>query len=213
MFYKLPALVKTGLVLMSFAVVGTSLVSFSYQQTAEQIRLNEREALLNSIHALLPPSLCDNQILSDTVQMTNFSLLGNQEPVTFYRGRKQGKPIAVLFMPTAPDGYSGQIKFLIGIDYAGKILGIRVLSHRETPGLGDAIEHQRSDWDAQFIGKTYHDPESAHWSVKRDGGVFDQLTGATITPRAVVKAIRQSLVFFNSYREQLFAQTIKPEQP
>ncbi len=212
MFDKLPSIAKTGLLLMLFAIVGTSMVSFSYQQTAEQIVLNEREALLDSIHALLPPETCDNQILTDTISVQNPSLLGTDDSVTVYRGRKQGKPVAVLFMPSAPDGYSGQIKFLIGIDYAGKVLGIRVLSHRETPGLGDAIEHQRSDWDQQFVGKSITNPEQPAWGVKRDGGAFDQITGATITPRAVVKAIRQSLVFYNSHREQLFA-TAAPENP
>jgi len=116
-----------------------------------------------------------------------------------------GKPVAVLATPVAPDGYSGSIKLLVGVYADGTLAGVRVLAHKETPGLGDAIEATRSDWILTFEGKSLNNPPPKAWAVKKDGGAFDQFTGATITPRAVVKAARQFLIYFQQHKEQLLA--------
>jgi electron transport complex protein RnfG len=115
--------------------------------------------------------------------------------------------VAALFVVTARDGFSGPIKLLIGIDAGGKISGVSVLEHRETPGLGDLIESSKSDWLLQFRRTSIDFPERSQWKIRRDGGVFDQLTGASITPRAVVKAIKETLMYFEANKEQVFARS------
>ena len=141
-----------------------------------------------------------------TVEVHDPASLGTDQPVTVYRARKDGRPIAVVLTAIAPDGYSGRIKLLIGILFDGTVVGVRVVSHHETPGLGDAIEVERSDWIIRFSGRSLRNPPAEHWKVKRDGGVFDQFTGATITPRAVVNAVHRALVYFSHHQEQLFAE-------
>jgi len=131
--------------------------------------------------------------------------LGTQEPVTVYRARKHGQPVALFATPVAPDGYSGPIQLLIGVRADGALAGVRVLSHKETPGLGDGIDEKRSPWILAFTGKSLSDPGPDGWKVKKDGGAFDQFTGATITPRAVVKATHKFLEYVQTHREQLFA--------
>ena len=116
-----------------------------------------------------------------------------------------GAPVAALFIVTAKDGFSGRIKLLVGIAANGDISGVRVLEHRETPGLGDLIEAAKSDWIEQFRNRSLADPDRALWAIKRDGGVYDQLTGASITPRSVIKAIKETLLYFEANHEQVFA--------
>ena len=122
-----------------------------------------------------------------------------------YRARKAGQPVALVITPVAPDGYSGIIKLLVGINVDGTLNGVRVVTHRETPGLGDAIDEKRSDWIHLFDNRSLLDPPLERWAVRKDGGDFDQLTGATITPRAVVKAVRQTLLYYRDNQDALFA--------
>ncbi len=197
---------KTGILLGLFAVIGTALIAYTYDHTAERIADNEREFLLRSIHALIPPAQFDNDIYTDTISVTSPEFLGSRDPVPVYRARKNGMPVALALEPVAPDGYSGAIKLLVAIAYDGSLLGVRVVTHNETPGLGDAIEIARSRWITGFNGKTLADPGDKGWHVKKDGGVFDQFTGATITPRAVVKAVHKSLEYYAEHRNTLFAQ-------
>jgi len=206
-------MLRMGLILLSFAVVGTGLVALSFLSTQDRIAHNEKMALLRQINALLPPGSYDNDLLNDTLAVVNPNLLGSQEAVTFYRARQQGKPLAVVFMPVAPDGYSGKIRLLVGVRENGQLLGVRVISHQETPGLGDAIEEKRSPWINGFTGRSLQNPTEAGWRVKRDGGVFDQFTGATITPRAVVKAVQKSLQFYARHQSTLFAESVPSAQP
>ncbi|MGA7800167.1 MAG: electron transport complex subunit RsxG [Gammaproteobacteria bacterium] len=194
----------TSLLLLMFAVAGTALVALTYDQTRGRIAANERAALLHSLQLLIPRSAYDNDPLDDTLQVHDADMLGTADPVTVYRLRKQGKPVAAVLTPVAPDGYGGAIKLLVGIYHDGTIAGVRVLSEHETPGLGDAIEADRSNWIFGFNGKSIGNPPLAKWKVKKDGGVFDQFTGATITPRAVVKAIRKTLIYFSAHRDSLF---------
>jgi H+/Na+-translocating ferredoxin:NAD+ oxidoreductase subunit G len=195
----------TAVLLGIFAIAGTGMVAYTYDNTADRIADNEREALLKSLHAIVPPSLHDNDLPSDTIQVTSKELLGTSKPVTVYRARKDGKPVAAILTPVAPDGYNGAIKLLVAISYQGNIFGIRVISHQETPGLGDAIDTDKSDWVNEFQDHSLKNPGELGWHVKRDGGDFDQFTGATITPRAVVKAVYNSLQYFKDHRDALFA--------
>jgi electron transport complex protein RnfG len=187
-----------------FAIIGSGLVAVTYDNTAERIAANERAFLLRSLHELVTPDMHDNDMFKDVIQVTNKDFLGSKKPVNIYRARKDGKNVAVIINAVAPDGYNGDIALLIAIDTSGKLIGVRVAKHRETPGLGDAIEIQRSDWILGFTGKSLENPASKNWRVKRDGGVFDQFTGATITPRAVVKAVHKALQYFQKNSEMLF---------
>jgi electron transport complex protein RnfG len=195
----------TAFILLTFALIGTALVAFTFDNTRERIAANERAALLNKLNRLIPPERYDNVLLEDTVQARNEKLLGTNEPVMVYRARKQGRPVALVIAPIAPDGYSGTIRLLVGINVDGSLSGVRAVSHRETPGLGDAIDEERSNWIRTFDGKSLSSPPLDRWEVRKDGGDFDQFTGATITPRAVVKAVRGALVFYREYGEALFA--------
>jgi len=195
----------TAAILLLFALIGTAMVAYTYDSTRERIAANERATLLRKLHRLIPPKSHDNALLQDTLQVQNETLLGTAEPVTVYRARMHGKPIALVIAPVAPDGYSGTIRLLVGINIDGSLSGVRVVAHRETPGLGDGIEEERSDWILAFTGKSLQNPGLQQWAVKKDGGAFDQLTGATITPRAVVKAVRQALLYYQNHKEALFA--------
>jgi len=196
----------TAAILLLFALIGTALVAYTYDSTPERIAANERAPLLRKLHRLIPPESHDNALLQDTLQVQNETLLGTAEPVTVYRARMHGKPVALVIAAVAPDGYSGSIRLLVGINVDGSLSGVRVVAHRETPGLGDGIDEDRSDWILGFTGKSLQNPTLQGWAVKKDGGVFDQLTGATITPRAVVKAVRQALLYYQDQKDALFAQ-------
>ena len=137
------------------------------------------------------------------MQLESDERLGQEEAFTVYLAKKNNVVSALIFPVTATDGYSGIIKLLVGINIDGTLAGVRVVSHKETPGLGDAIEIQRSDWILSFNNKSLDNPTGKGWAVKRDGGVFDQFTGATITPRAVVKAVHLSLIYFDRHKKDL----------
>ncbi len=193
-----------------FALLGVGLVAMTEDATRDLIERNERAYLLRSLNDVLPADRYDNTLFEDTIEVVDPELLGSAEPVTVYRARNNGKPEAVILTPVAPDGYSGSIRLLVGIDFNGMITGVRVVSHRETPGLGDGIEAQRSDWILGFDHLSLDRPPQEAWAVRRDGGEFDQFTGATITPRAVVKAVRNSLVYFRNHRDALFSNSVSP---
>lgn len=206
-------IVWATVILALFAVVGTALVSYTYEHTKARIAENERAALLRSIHAIIPGSAHDNDMFADTIQVPASPLLGTQQPVTAYRARKDGKPTAVAFTVIAPGGYNGAIKLLVGIFYNGTLAGVRAIAENETPGLGDGIEVDRSNWILGFGGKSLSNPAGSGWAVKKDGGIFDQFTGATITPRAVVKAVRDALLYYRDHRAALFASKTAPSAP
>jgi len=194
-----------ALLLGAFAVGGTAAVALTHALTRERIAANERAALERALHAVMPPERHDNDPLSDYVRVTDPMLLGTTEPVTVYRARRGGRPVGVILTPVAPDGYNGRIRLIVGIYADGTVSGVRVLRHQETPGLGDAIEARKSPWILGFTGRSLADPPLERWRVRRDGGVFDQFTGATITPRAVVKAVRNALIYFRDHRDELFS--------
>jgi electron transport complex protein RnfG len=203
---------RTAVLLTLFAVVCTVLVAYTFESTRGRIAKSEREALLQSLHSVIPPEMHDNDLFSDVILVTSKKYLGTDQPVPVFRARKNGKPVAAILTPIAPDGYNGAIKLIIGIRYDGTIIGVRVLQHNETPGLGDAIEVRRSPWIHVFDGRSLQNPGKEGWKVKRDGGDFDQITGATITPRAVVKAVHNALLYFAKNKKHLFEQK-SPAQP
>ena len=201
----------TGILLSLFTIIGATLVAYTFENTKQRIAANERAALLRNLHVLVPPERHTNDMFTDVIEVHDPTLLGSRDPVPVYRARRNGEPVALVLTPEAPDGYSGTIRLLVGIDPEGTLMGVRVLSHRETPGLGDAIEAERSDWILAFDGRRLGDPPADQWRVRRDGGVFDQFTGATVTPRAVVNAVRKSLIYFERHHDELFAPPTEPE--
>ncbi len=200
-------ILRIGLMLAVFAVVATSLVVFTEIKTRDQILENERQALLSALNELVDNKRYDNDLLTDTILLTATDKLGTKETTKVYRARKNNKPVAVVFTSIAPNGYNGEIKILVGVNYDGSLAGVRVINHKETPGLGDKIMLSKSNWILQFKGLSLEKLSASNWKVKKDGGQFDQFTGATITPRAVVEAIKKSLLYFEHHREQLFAVT------
>jgi electron transport complex protein RnfG len=194
----------SGLFLCLFAVVGTSFVAVTEYNTRQAIAENERRVLLRNLHALLPAEKLDNDIVSDTRLIMASPLLGTVDKSPVYRARLRGEPVAVVFNSIAPNGYSGKIHLLVGVYFDGRVAGVRAIKHAETPGLGDAIEVQKSPWVLDFDGKSLDNPAAARWSVERDGGDFDQFTGATITPRAVVQAVKKTLLYYEKNADNLF---------
>ncbi len=207
-----PDIFSSGVLLAITALLGTALMVAVNWHSQPYIEKNEHEVLLKTINSVLPENNYDNNIIDDTLQIKDPAMLGSRDPVTIYRVRRQGKPVAAVLSVVAPDGYSGPIVLLVGINYDGGVNGVRVVRHKETPGLGDAIEIRRSDWIHGFDNKSLDNPASAAWKVKRDGGQFDQLTGATITPRAVVKAVHKALLFYQANRKSIFARAEDKEQ-
>ncbi|MES9951153.1 MAG: electron transport complex subunit RsxG [Candidatus Thiodiazotropha sp.] len=197
------AILIAAAILASFAVLGTSLVTMTHAFTKERIELNEREALLRSLHALVPSESIDNDMISDVITVRAKDSLGRDE-TTVYRGRRQEQPVAVVLNTVVPNGYSGPIKLLVAVRYDGTLGGVRVISHKETPGLGDKVEESRSDWIYSFNGKSLHNPPLKKWGVKRDGGAFDQFTGATVTPRAIVQAVKKTLLYVRDHKDALY---------
>ncbi|NIR60930.1 MAG: electron transport complex subunit RsxG [Gammaproteobacteria bacterium] len=196
---------RAAALLAVFAVLGTGLVAITYETTIDRIRANERAVLERRITEIVPPSRYTNDPLTDTIRLRAPEAFGTDEAVTVYRACRDAEPVAAVATVIATNGYNGAIRLLVGVYHDGTLAGVRVLGHQETPGLGDAIEASKSDWLAQFNGKELGHPPQGEWRVARDGGAFDQLTGATITPRAVVQAIRRFLIYFGTHRERLFA--------
>jgi H+/Na+-translocating ferredoxin:NAD+ oxidoreductase subunit G len=200
-------ILRVGLILAGFAIGATSLVVLTEDKTHDQIIDNERQTLLNAINAVISNGQYDNEILADTLILGSNKKLGTKEVSTVYRARKDGEPVAVVLTAIAPNGYNGKIKLLVGINFDGSLTGVRVIKHKETPGLGDKIDLKKANWILNFTGLSLSNPDESRWKVKKDGGDFDQFTGATITPRAVVIAVKKALLYFNTHRDALFAQT------
>ena len=197
-------MIISAIVLALFASAGTFFVTTTFDNTIDRINENKRLALLKAFHVLIPPNEHDNDIFSDMISVEDKNLLGSKKPVNIYRARKDNKDVALIINSIAPDGYSGNIDLLVAINHDGSLAGVRVAHHKETPGLGDAIEESRSDWITKFKDLSLINPNKQGWAVKRDGGEFDQFTGATITPRAIVKAIYNTLRYYKINRDKLY---------
>ena len=199
---------------MLFAVLGGALVGLTFIQTEDDIKHNEKITLLRKLNNIIPAESYDNDLLLDTISIKPSSLLSTKEESLAYRARKNNKNIAVVFSSIAANGYNGSIYLLVGINADGELAGVRVVKHRETPGLGDPVSITHSNWILGFDNKSLSNPDEKGWKVKRDGGEFDQFTGATITPRAVVKAVHNALLYFDQNQNMLFSiAPDKTEQP
>jgi len=189
--------------LAGFALVASILLGFADLATKNTIKLRLEEDLKASLEEVIPESYYDNDLLTDTVTVDSANAkIGNAQTVV-YLAKRQNEVNAVSFKFVAPDGYAGPINLVMGLDKNGEILGVRVISHTETPGLGDKIEVKKSKWIMSFNGKSLDNVTYEEWGVKKDGGIFDQFAGATITPRKVVQAIRRGLEFFKTHRDDL----------
>ena len=186
------------------AVVGTTLLSGVDRVTAPHIADQERRVVLEQLGQIVDPDRYDNALHEDWFTFTDEAHFPQGQQVVAYRARRGGQPVAVILRFAAVDGYNGHIGLLLGIEADGRVAGVRVTSHRETPGLGDAIEAGRSDWILTFNGTSLDNPAPRGWTVRRDGGAFDQFTGATITPRAVVRAVRLALEYHARHRDSLY---------
>jgi electron transport complex protein RnfG len=204
-----PSVPGSALILAVLAAICTAIVAITYRTTAPRIAENAQAHLERSLAPVLAGLEYDGKLSESTTIIPLPHELPGAEPVTVYRVFADNKPVAALFVVSARDGFAGPIKLLVGISAAGSITGVRVLEHRETPGLGDLIDSSRSDWIQQFSGTSLANPEPSAWLIRRDGGDFDQLTGASITPRAVVKAIRDTLLYFDGHRDIVFAMTVE----
>jgi electron transport complex protein RnfG len=203
---------KTGLTLAFIAAICTALVAATYQLTAERIASNEKALLEQSLAPALSGIFYEGGASESRVVIPPPHDLPGSDVAIIYRVFADEEPVAALFVVTARDGFSGPIRILLGIEYDGTVTGVRILQHRETPGLGDRIESTRSDWVLQFDGRSMGDPVVTGWAIKNDGGEFDQLTGASVTPRAVVKAIRDTMIYFDEHRDAVFAMAATEEE-
>lgn len=203
---------NTALTLMGFAAAFTLLMSMVYTLTLDPIAESEARARMQLFKQIVPDSLFDNDLLHDTVTLSPDPLLGNTQPLTANIARLHGEASAVILEATAHDGYAGDIKLLIAIKADGSLAGVRVLSHKETPGLGDYIDIAKDRWITLFDGLSLSQKPLGQWQVKKDGGDFDYRAGATITPRAVVGAVGRALQYVQNHRQTLFAPVAAPEQ-
>ena len=198
------SIVKTGLTLAVIAAICTALVALTFQATRERIAANEKALLEQSLQPALAGTFYDSGVSESRLVLPPPHGLPGNDPAVIYRVFAEGEPVAALFAVTARDGFSGPIRILVGIGIDGTVTGVRILQHRETPGLGDKIESTRSDWVFQFDGRSMGNPVATGWAIEVDGGEFDQLTGASVTPRAIIKAIRDTLIYFEAHQDAIF---------
>lgn len=198
---------RTSAILFVFAIIGTAMMAYTFRQTRPVIEKSEQAEKLALINQVLPKSLYDNDLLAAHRELPADDLLGTRKPTSMWLATKSGQPAGIVLEAIAPEGYSGDIGLLVGISADGVITGVRVTRHKETPGLGDYIELAKSHWVLQFNGKRMEKNDKAHWRVKKDGGEFDARAGATVTPRAIVKAARQALEYFHTHRDELLRTT------
>jgi len=202
---------RTGVILFAFALVATALLVFTFTRTEPTIERSKQAEKLALLSQVLPPALYDNDLLASQRAVPPDELLGTRHDSAMWIARRGDTITAVVLEAIAPDGYSGNIALLIGIDVDGNVTGVRVTAHRETPGLGDYIVRSKSPWIEQFVGKSLTAPETKRWKVIKDGGQFDARAGATITPRAVVKAVHAALNYFARNRAALLAAESAPD--
>ena len=201
----LRAISRNGLLLGVFATVTGILIATTWTQTRDDIARSIRAAEARQLLEIFPKGTHDNDMVEDhfTVSSTA-ALLGLREDRLGYIARRGEAIVGVILPATARDGYSGDIDMLVGITGSGDVAGVRVVSHRETPGLGDAIDLKKSNWVLGFDHTSLQAPAKDRWLVKKDGGDFDQFTGATVTPRAVVVAVRKALEYTDINQNSLF---------
>lgn len=195
----------SAIILTAFAVVGTALLAATYLVTRPIIAESEKQAKLALIGQILPAALYDNDLIKDAALLPPSMELGNSDPTPVYRAVRKDKPSAAVLEVIAPDGYSGKIRMVVAIKADGEVSGVRVVTHNETPGLGDYIEIAKNSWIRIFEGKSLSKFADQDWKVKKDSGKFEHIAGATVTPRAVVKAVHKSLKYFAANQDNIFS--------
>ncbi|PHR83742.1 MAG: electron transport complex subunit RsxG [Colwellia sp.] len=203
--FRLP-MQKNSQILAIFAIICTAIVGLVHELTKDEIKAQEQLQLLTTLHSIIKPSRYNNDITQDCVSLSS-PLLGNstndKKIQTAYIARQDNQAIAIAMTSTAPDGYNGNIELIIAINMDDSVSGVRVLKHQETPGLGDKVELRKSNWITTFTDKKLLSENDNRWAVIKDNGIFDQFTGATITPRAVVKAVKKTLLYFKDNKHSL----------
>ncbi len=194
----------TAVAMIIFSLAASTALSISYFITKSPIDESDAKAKRIFLNQVIPADLYDNNLVKDTISIEPSPMLGNKKNIDVYRAKKKNQVIAVIIESVAPDGYSGEIKTLVGIDKEDKILGVRVIAHKETPGLGDYIEIDKSQWIKNFDLKSLDKISEKQWAVKKDGGDFDYVSGATITPRAVIKSTYKCLLYVKENKKRLF---------
>jgi electron transport complex protein RnfG len=195
---------RNSILLGLFAVLTTTIITGTYLGTHERIAEEQRKAAEKALLEIVPLHRHNNAMLDDTVAVgAEASLLGLRKDADIYIARQDGVPVAIILPAIARDGYSGDIQLIIGINFDGTVAGVRALAHRETPGLGDKVDLKKSPWILGFNGRSLTDPLPEKWTVRKDRGVFDQFTGATITPRAVTAAVKRALDYYAEHRNEL----------
>ncbi len=208
-----PTAIQNGLILAAVAAVCTALVALTFNVTKARIAANEEAYLQQRLAPVLAGVTFDNDITASAFTLPPPHVLPGSEAVVVYPLLQGAEPVAALFVVTPEDGFSGPIKLLIGVDIHGSVVGVRTLQHIETPGLGDGIDIDRSDWIEIFRGKSLESPKPSMWAIKRDGGAFDQLTGASVTSRSVVNAVGLTLRYFEVNQDVVFAAQADPGPP
>ena len=201
---------RTAIILFLFTIGFTAALAGIYRLTKPTIDASAMVKKMRSIGEVLPPGSYDNDLLKDTLDLAATPALGLDDVSTVYRGRKGGQPAALVIEAVASDGYSGKIRLLVGVLANGAVTGVRVTEHKETPGLGDYIDpnkdkNKEHPWIAQFEGQSLGKLPERDWKVKKDGGHFDSVAGATISPRAVIKAVHKTLKYVAEHRVELYA--------
>jgi len=192
--------VVLGTVLMAVIITVWTIAAVVHKR----IEANERAWFVARLNALIPETMRDNDLYSDAIVVKARDQLGKQEPATIYRARLLKRPTGAILSVTAPDGYGGPIELLVAVDYAGVLIGVDILRHNETSGIGDAFEPHRSDWLTTLHERSLDNTTTKQWTIKKDGGDFDQFTGASVTPRAILKAVRRALEYYTANRDAIF---------
>ncbi|MCI0401347.1 MAG: RnfABCDGE type electron transport complex subunit G [Gammaproteobacteria bacterium] len=198
----LARMIRAAVPILIIAILGTTAVAFSYQLMQERIAQREQRAALRDVATVMPLHY-DNDIYEDAVVVNATEYLGTDGPVTVYRARLAGKLVGVVLVPVTADGHNGPIPLIVGIAADGTLCGVRVLEQHETEGLGDGVDQKRSNWIQGFTGRSLQDPTSEGWRLKRDGGAFDGLSGATVSVRAIIEVVHTALQYYAANRDLL----------
>ena len=197
-------MLMNGLILAAFAIVTTLLIGLTFTGTESTIVSQEQKKLQGILSAIVPTEKHDNDMRLNCTRVSSVEYLGDEAAQTVYRAYKADEATSLAIETIAPDGYSGKIHLVVGVDTGATVTGVRVLKHKETPGLGDKIDIRVSDWITSFDGKTLNEDNAHQWAVRKDGGQFDQFTGATITPRAVVNSVKKAVEYAKLNQNALF---------
>lgn len=198
-----PGLARTVLPVLLLAVLGAAAVTGVQLLAEKRIAANREMHTLAIVREVLTMEY-DNELLHDRTEVTDPERLGSPGPVTVFRARRNGTPAGVVLLPVIAQGYNGRIELAIGIAADGMLTGVRVARHRETEGLGDRVHQSKTAWILRFQGRSLENTPESDWAVQSDGGAFDQLSGATITPRGVINAVKATLEYYRIHRDELY---------